>query len=97
MPQISPIEELILLSLARKRLYGLEITRCIAECSDNNRELKVGSLYPALRSLEGKGLVDSEWEAQRHYYCLTEAGVKAIEGAIAFRQRLIDWVPDRVN
>ncbi len=94
---ITPIEELILLALVQKELYGLEIIRCIAECSDGKREIKVGSLYPALKSLEDKGLVDSEWGdgigARRRYYCLTSAGVKTVEGAIEFRQRVIDWVP----
>jgi PadR family transcriptional regulator, regulatory protein PadR len=101
MTTITPIEELILLALVRKELYGLEIIRCVAECSGNTRELKPGSIYPTLASLERKGLVDSEWGegvgGRRRYYCLTAAGVKAIEDAIGFRQRLIGWVPDRVN
>lgn len=97
---ITPIEELILLTLAGKRLYGKDMQRCIAECSDHKRELKSGSIYPTLTSLEDKGLVYSEWGdgigARRRYYCLTAAGVKAVEGAIWFRQRVIDWVPDRL-
>jgi PadR family transcriptional regulator, regulatory protein PadR len=101
MTPITPIEEIILLALVRKELYGLEIMRCVAECSGNTRELKPGSLYPALASLERKGLVDSEWgegdRGRRRYYCLTVAGVKVIEDAIVFRQRLIGWVPDRIN
>lgn len=95
--QITPLEEIILLALVRKQLYGLEIIRCIAECSGNKRKIKVGSLYPALGSLEGKELVESAWGdgvgVRRRYYGLTVAGVKAVEDAIGFRQRLIGWVP----
>ena len=95
--QITPIEELILLALVGKELYGLEIIRCFAECSDDARKLKPGSIYPTLASLERKGLVDSERGdgigGRRRYYCLTEDGLAAVEGAIVFRQRLIDWNP----
>jgi DNA-binding PadR family transcriptional regulator len=100
MTTITPIEEIVLLALVQKELYGLEMIRCVAECSGNTRELKPGSIYPALASLERKGLVDSAWGegigGRRRYYCLTVAGVKEIEGAIGFRQRLIDWVADRL-
>ena len=73
------LELAILASLARGRLYGLEILRVL----DNETKLTLaeGTVYPILSRLKQEGLVASEWvEAEaghpRKYYWLTKKGTE---------------------
>ena len=67
----------ILASLARGRLYGLDILRVLE--SEAKLALAEGTVYPILSRLKQDGLVESEWvEAEaghpRKYYWLTKKG-----------------------
>jgi PadR family transcriptional regulator len=67
----------ILASLARGRLYGLDILRVLD--SEAKLALAEGTVYPILSRLKQDGLVESEWvEAEaghpRKYYWLTGKG-----------------------
>lgn len=99
---IQPREELILLTLYNKELYGLQIPKAIEEASKGKKQMKIGSLYPILRSLENKGLVKCRWGnearkerggARRKYYKLTDRGVTTLKSIIEFRKSLISWNP----
>jgi len=67
--------------------------------------LPSGTVYPALRRMEGAGLIASRWEAPalaqreqrpaRKYYELSRAGVGALNDA-ASRYRLAGQAPARV-
>lgn len=100
--ELSLREEIILCALKNKRLYGLQIPKAIAEASNGDRDLKIGSLYPLLAILENKGLVSSQWGderlaiggARRRYYQLTKEGIAALEFAELFRSNLLEWRPD---
>lgn len=69
---------LILKLLEEKDMYGYEMIETLRGKSNNVFELKAGTLYPLLHSLEEKGLVDSYEEEvlgkTRKYYSLTKAG-----------------------
>lgn len=70
---------LILAVLAQGPCHGYAIAREIERRSSDALSLGEGSLYPALRTLEGDGLVASAWEPQpsgpaRRVYSLTDAG-----------------------
>jgi PadR family transcriptional regulator PadR len=70
---------IILEILSQGSCHGYAIARDIERQSDQALKLKEGSLYPALRVLEGDGLIESEWEIQssgpaRKIYRLTAAG-----------------------
>lgn len=100
--QISPREELVLLSLCNKELYGLQIPQAMQEASAGRRQMGVGTLYPVLHSLEKKGLIKSRWGdeglderggARRRYYKLTSAGVLAVDEIQSFRSNLLNWQP----
>jgi PadR family transcriptional regulator PadR len=70
---------IILEILSQQPSHGYAIARDIEQQSDQALQLKEGSLYPALRVLEGDGLIESEWEIQpsgpaRKIYRLTAAG-----------------------
>lgn len=98
---VSSKEELVLLSLHGKELYGLQIPEAIQEASQGTTKLLIGTLYPVLHSLEKKQLVESRWGderaerggARRRYYRLTGSGETAIEAKQAFRNNLLAWQP----
>lgn len=99
---VSPREELVLLALYGKELYGLQIPQAMEDASGGHRQMGIGTLYPVLHSLEKKGLVDSRWGdesrkdrggARRRYYKLTGNGVATVESVQAFRANLLIWQP----
>ena len=61
--------------------YGYQMTEELRRRSDHTFDLKSGTLYPLLHTLEQKGAITS-WEAEseasrpRRYYHLTDAGRK---------------------
>lgn len=73
------IELLILKALSWGPLHGFSIARWV-QCSANDAlSLEEGSLYPALRRMEEKDWVVSEWGISEHnrrakYYRLTARG-----------------------
>lgn len=71
---------LLLRLLEEKDMYGYEMIETLKERSGNVFELKAGTLYPLLHSLEGrKLLVCSEREVNgkmRKYYSITKEGRK---------------------
>ena len=74
---------LLLKLLAEKDMYGYEMIEVLRERSENVFELKAGTLYPLLHSLEAKGLLNAyEKEAGnkvRKYYSITTHGRKILD------------------
>ena len=76
---------IMLLSLLGKAdMYGYQMIQELALLSDNVFEFKEGTLYPLLRALEKKALVESYWEntvklRKRRYYHITEKGIRHLE------------------
>ena len=74
---------LILSLLEEKDMYGYEMIDQLRQKSDNVFELKVGTLYPLLHSLEKSGCLTSyEGEAagkKRIYYRITPEGRKQLK------------------
>ena len=74
---------LLLKLLAEKDMYGYEMIEVLRERSENVFELKAGTLYPLLHSLEAKGLLNAyEKEAGnkvRKYYSITKHGWKILD------------------
>lgn len=73
---------LLLRLLEEKDMYGYEMIETLRAKSNNVFELKAGTLYPLLHSMEGKNwLVAYEQEAggkMRKYYHLTKDGKKQL-------------------
>ncbi|EKC44228.1 transcriptional regulator, PadR family, partial [human gut metagenome] len=71
---------MILRLLETKDMYGYEMIEALRERSNNVFELKAGTLYPLLHSLESRGDVvsyeDNTSGKTRKYYQLTPAGKK---------------------
>lgn len=71
---------MLLRLLETKDMYGYEMISVLREKSENVFELKAGTLYPLLHSLESKGYVISYEDVSsgktRKYYQLTQTGKK---------------------
>ena len=74
---------LILSLLKENDMYGYEMIKNLKEKSENVFELKEGTLYPILHSLEEKGFIKSYWDKttpkKRKYYSITEKGKKQLK------------------
>ncbi|MGM8206461.1 PadR family transcriptional regulator (plasmid) [Clostridium perfringens] len=74
--------EIILLSLLKnKDMYGYEISKEIKNITENVLILGEGTLYPALKRLKEKNLIQDYFietnssKKKRKYYKITEAGL----------------------
>lgn len=67
------------LSQLREYRYGYELRQLLAE---QEMHIEEGTLYPLLRRLEAKGLLDSEWRKgegpARRYYILNAKGLELL-------------------
>lgn len=75
---------LILKLLEEKDMYGYEMIATLAQRSNHAFDLKAGTLYPLLHTLEKAGVVASyeqtaENERTRKYYHLTQHGKTALQ------------------
>lgn len=79
--------QLCLLSLlSHESKYGLQIITELRDMSGGFFDLKEGTLYPALRRLEEKGYLKSEWVEResgipRRYYKITDKGREVLSEA----------------
>lgn len=83
--------DLLLLSIiAQRDMYGYEIVQALKQSSDELYSMSEGTLYPALKRMEGLGYIHSYWVEnegmrKRKYYQLTEEGQRALT------EKLNDW------
>lgn len=73
------IDILILSIINTKDTYGYEISKQIKDTSNLLYNMGDGTLYPALKRLESKQLIESYWESanllgKRKYYRITDLG-----------------------
>lgn len=78
------IDILILSLLNQEDMYGYIIAKSIKEKSDNLYEMGEGTLYPALKRMEAKDLIQSYWMesdsgTKRKYYKITDLGKKELK------------------
>jgi len=89
--KLSPIELLILLQLKKKTMYGYEIIKELKKIFEGVWEPKTGTIYPALRRLETRGLIRTELKDEREHYLLTEKGEKVMKENLAFIERHLNF------
>ena len=74
---------LILNLLKQEDMYGYQMIKKLKETSENVFELKEGTLYPILHTLEEKGYITSYWDEtsskKRKYYSITKEGKKHLK------------------
>ena len=69
----------VLKALLSGELHGYGIARWVEETTGEVLQVEEGSLYPALRRLEDRGFITSQWglsenNRRARYYVLTAAG-----------------------
>ena len=83
--------DIFILSIINKQdTYGYEIAKCIKEKSEGAYAMGEGTLYPALKRLEEKKLVESYWQeneltGKRKYYTITDKGQETLT------ERITQW------
>lgn len=69
---------LILNLLKKEDMYGYQMIKKLKETSEDVFELKEGTLYPILHTLEEKRYITSYWDEysskKRKYYSITKKG-----------------------
>ncbi len=77
------------LSQLKEPKYGYALINSLAE---RGLEIEQGTLYPLLRRLESRGLLQSEWNVDgshpRRYYVISPAGLRLLESLTAEWRRL---------
>ncbi len=89
-------DNLILMLLAQKEMYGYELMKSLAEFTSGIYEPKSGTLYPALKRLEKGGWISSamreaEDNSLKKYYKTTEKGKKRLERMWTIISRIQDF------
>jgi len=81
------LEILILKTLSRGPNHGYGIARWLKETSAQAFQVEEGALYPALRRMEKRGLLLSDWDVTEtgrdaKFYRLTSHGKEELESAL---------------
>jgi transcriptional regulator len=86
---------MIMKALSGGPMHGYGVSRWIAETTADTFTVQEGALYPALRRLEQKGLLDSEWSLtetgrEARYYTLTDAGRSQLRSEVRMWRRYVE-------
>ncbi|MEM1247043.1 MAG: PadR family transcriptional regulator [Acidobacteriota bacterium] len=89
------LDLLVLRTLSHGALHGYAVSRFIRESSRDALQIEEGALYPALRRLEKKGLLESWWDAtdtgrDAKFYELTDTGRAHLERELAQWERYVE-------
>jgi DNA-binding PadR family transcriptional regulator len=71
---VSPLQFLLLLQLNKGPKYGYEMLTFLRDEFEGVWDVRTGSLYPALRSLESRGFVETSMKDETEFYTLTPSG-----------------------
>ncbi len=85
----SPLQFLILLLLTNGPKYGYEVLTKIQEDLGEHWDIKSGTIYPTLRSLERQKIVSTQTIDEKDFYSLTEYGEGIVHDFVSrFREEL---------
>jgi transcriptional regulator len=88
------LDVVILKTLSSGPLHGYGVSRWVREATDEDFSIEEGALYPALRRLEKRGLVEAEWGVtdtgrEARFYRLTRAGEAELEAGVRHWERYV--------
>ena len=88
------LDVLILKTLHDAPLHGYGISRSLRDATRNDFDVEDGALYPALRRLEKRGYVESEWGItdtgrEAKFYRLTPEGRAELEAGVTAWHRYV--------
>ncbi len=89
------LDVLILKTLSRGALHGYGVSRWLEEATDEAFQVDEGALYPALRRLEKKGMVEAEWGRtdtgrEAKFYRLTADGEAELARSLSTWSRYVE-------
>jgi DNA-binding PadR family transcriptional regulator len=88
---VSPLQMLLLIQLDEAPKYGYEMLKTLQREFDGTWEPKTGTVYPALKSLEKKGYIETRTRDETEYYHITEDGKKVFELMLYHLEDSIDF------
>ena len=77
--KLTRLEFLVLLSLRKKPLHGYAIMKKLTDKMPGVWKVKSGSLYPLLKRMVKKGLLEKRAKRKKTKYALTIEGKEAVE------------------
>lgn len=89
------LDILILKTLSQGAMHGYGVSRFLRETTDEAFDVQEGALYPALRRLEARGLLESRWEKtdtgrDAKFYTLTSEGEAELERSVRSWRSYVD-------
>lgn len=91
------IDILILSIIEKQDSYGYEIAKYIKEKSQGLYSMGEGTLYPSLKRLEKKGIIESYWQenelsGKRKYYKITDNGREILNERVNQWNKVTDLI-----
>ena len=88
------LDVLILKTVSWEKLHGYGISKAIRHATEEDFQIEEGALYPALRRLERKGLLEASWGVtdtgrDAKFYGLTPAGEAKLEAEVSHWRRYV--------
>jgi transcriptional regulator len=89
------LDVLILKTLSWEPLHGYGISKALRSATADTFQVEEGALYPALRRLEKRGLLEAEWGTtetgrEARFYRLTPAGRASLERDVRAWSRYVE-------
>jgi len=88
-PKLSPLQILLLVQLEASPKYGYEMLKSIKDAFEGVWEPRTGTIYPALKSLEKRGLIETHVKDGVGFYHITPKGTKYLQGVGTHQARLM--------
>jgi PadR family transcriptional regulator PadR len=92
---------LVLHLISREPAYGNRLIEEIEGITDGVISVNPNTIYPLLRDLEGRGLIEGQWEhpdrRTRRFYAITGAGRKEYRRLVAELEPFLDSVIESVT
>lgn len=93
------LDVLVLKTLSWGPLHGYGVSKAIRDSTADALQVEEGALYPALRRLEKRGLVEAEWGTtdtgrEARFYRLTADGERALETEVRSWARYVEAMGD---
>ena len=81
--------------------YGNQLMERISAATAGVLSVNPNTMYPLLRQLEGRGLIEGRWEhperRSRRYYSITEAGREEYERLVAEARPFLDSIARSID
>ncbi len=92
---------LVLHLISEQASYGNQLMERIAHMTAGVLSVNPNTMYPLLRELEGRGLIEGRWEhpqrRSRRYYSITDAGRAEYERLLAEVRPFLDSVARSID